>query len=128
MSVTLLGALHSTWTKYNNNNDLSDWTWYRILWFILTATSTLYTFYWDIKMDWKLFPFNKLSYKIKNNNKILGRIIEYPIYWYYIAIIMDLILRYTWTFTLMPTVVNPYFTNNSIITSDTFMFIIEILV
>jgi len=33
----------------------------------------------------------------------------YPIGWYYAAIGLDLVLRFLWIFTLMPTTANPYY-------------------
>lgn len=33
----------------------------------------------------------------------------YPVWWYYLAIILDLVLRFLWIFTLMPTTANPYY-------------------
>jgi len=33
----------------------------------------------------------------------------YPTYWYYMAIVVDLLLRFLWIFTLMPTTTNPYY-------------------
>jgi len=33
----------------------------------------------------------------------------YPLGWYYVAICLDLVLRFLWIFTLMPTTANPYY-------------------
>merc|ERR1719461_1405883 len=46
-------------------------------------------------MDWNLFPWS-------------GRIKSYPKWWYIVAIIIDGILRFFWTFTLFPDE-NPFF-------------------
>ena len=77
--------------------------------------------------DWKLFPFNKQRYKEGNNNPIFGRFLEYPALWYFIAIPADLVLRFSWTFTLTPTVLNPYFQNSKLVTNLVFVGIVELL-
>ncbi len=46
-------------------------------------------------MDWRLFK--------------RGRVKEYPHWWYWTAMALDVCLRYLWTFTLFPTTANPYF-------------------
>ena len=109
MSVTLLGTLHS------NYGNLSAHHWHpgRVIWLTATIISTCYLIFWDLTMDWSLFK--------KNRSK------EYPKYWYMLALIADICLRYLWTFTLFPNRANPYFhTDNHIISSAAFLAFVEI--
>eukprot|EP01084_Bolivina_argentea_P249721 418177_1 len=92
------------------------------IWFVLSLISTFYLIFWDLKMDWNCFPWNK-------------RLKLYPIWWYYCAIIIDCILRFFWIFTLFPDVSDwPYFTQHSplkyplnIISLNIFLVFIEIV-
>merc|ERR1712228_7952 len=79
INVTLMGQFHA-------NTDL---------WFVCTLLSSMYSFYWDLQMDWNLFPWK-------------DRIKSYPKWWYGIAVIIDCVLRFFWTFTLFPDE-NPFF-------------------
>eukprot|EP01083_Nonionella_stella_P181242 648483_1 len=91
MSVTLLGTLHSSYSTV----DTDVWSTGRIVWLVATGISTCYLIFWDLVMDWAAFKHNRIK--------------EYPKYWYIIAIVLDVALRYLWTFTLFPTTANPYF-------------------
>jgi len=57
------------------------------------------------------FFLNRNEYN-KSNYLIFGRMIEYPAIYYGFAIIIDLVLRFSWSFTLVSTTINPYFSNN----------------
>merc|ERR1712204_126441 len=81
----------------------------------LTATliSTSYLIFWDLTMDWRLFVSNRAK--------------EYPKYWYAIAIVCDVSLRFLWTFTLFPSSANPYFHQHlGIMNTNLFMAAIEV--
>ncbi len=91
MSVTLLGTLHTSYGTVEG----TSWSSGRIIWLIATVVSTCYLIFWDTTMDWTLFK--------KNRSK------EYPKWWYWTAMGLDIVLRYLWTFTLFPTSANPYF-------------------
>eukprot|EP01084_Bolivina_argentea_P125287 221996_1 len=87
LSVTLIGAFHSSYSK-TANIDFDEDDFYdigRTMWLLTTLISTFYLIFWDIKMDWNLVPWKK-------------RIKSYPIGWYYFAIINDVILRFFLTF------------------------------
>ena len=45
-----MGALHSEFSKIDDD----AWNFTRIIWLVLTMTSTLYSYSWDIFMDWDL--------------------------------------------------------------------------
>eukprot|EP01083_Nonionella_stella_P156344 506224_1 len=97
LSVTLMGVVHSSYSKPDfDGDDDNNWDTGRIIWMALSLISAFYLIFWDIKMDWNLCPWKQ-------------RIKQYPIYWYYLAIIVDVILRFSWTFTLFPSHANPFF-------------------
>jgi len=98
MLVALLSALHSTYAK-NRQGVNFKWGTLRILWIVLTISSTIYTFLWDVMRDMALFQ----------DRRGLRPELMYPICWYYLAIGLDLVLRFLWVFTLMPTTANPYY-------------------
>eukprot|EP01084_Bolivina_argentea_P245657 411221_1 len=99
-SVTLLGVVHSSYSKPTYGSQTQSKVTGRSMWLVLTLIQTAYVLVWDIQMDWNMFPFKT-------------RIKSYPIYWYYLTIIIDTILRFSWTFTLFPSNANPYFYFNS---------------
>ena len=104
LSVTLLGAFHKSYKAANIDFDADEFQDPgRIIWLFITLISTFYLIFWDIKMDWNISCFS-----FKNRAK------SYPVYWYYIAIINDVILRFFWTFTLFPSDANPYFNEGAI--------------
>lgn len=108
MSVTLLGTLHGTYGTLQ-----SEWSFGRIIWLVATITSTMYLIFWDLTMDWALFKRNRVK--------------EYPKYWYLVALCIDVMLRYLWTFTLFPTSANPYFHQHfGVMNTTLFMAFIEI--
>eukprot|EP01083_Nonionella_stella_P043779 118156_1 len=97
LSVTLMGSVNSRYSKPDfDGNDDNNWDTGRIIWMCLSLLSAFYLIFWDIKMDWNLCPWKQ-------------RIKQYPIHWYYLAIIVDVILRFSWTFTLFPSHANPFF-------------------
>lgn len=65
--------------------------------FVLIATfATLYSYAWDITMDWGLIR------GTKNDNKLLRDKIKFPKSFYYFSMVSNLILRFSWTLTLIP--------------------------
>lgn len=57
--------------------------------------SSCYTYTWDIRMDWGLFDANA------GENRFLREEIVYSsVYYYYVAIVADLLLRFGWTLSL----------------------------
>jgi len=98
MLVALLSALHKNLGK-SEQGQQSQWDGLRILWILLTISSTIYTFLWDVIRDMALFQ----------DRRGLRAELMYPVSWYYVAICLDLVLRFLWIFTLMPTKANPYY-------------------
>ncbi|XP_062550648.1 solute carrier family 53 member 1 [Armigeres subalbatus] len=65
------------------------------LWIIASIVSSCYAYTWDIKMDWGLFDAKA------NDNKFLRDEVVYGSNWfYYFAIVEDLILRFGWTLSM----------------------------
>ncbi|XP_024084092.1 xenotropic and polytropic retrovirus receptor 1 homolog isoform X2 [Cimex lectularius] len=68
---------------------------YFYLWIFASMVSTSYSYTWDIKMDWGLFD------KKCGDNKFLREEVVYSSNWYYyFAIIEDLILRFGWVLSM----------------------------
>jgi len=91
-SVVILGAFHPLYQHHTSK----EWDVGRILWLWSLIAATLYSFYWDCKMDWGLFEWNA-------PHRLLRKQLHFssPIY-YYVAIVINLILRFSWTITLTP--------------------------
>lgn len=65
-----------------------------VFWLFLFTASSLYTWIWDVTMDWGL---GRPQYKFLGDSQMFSR------KWvYYAAIVADLFLRFSWTLTLIP--------------------------
>lgn len=74
---------------YEQTNELRSVYFY--LWLACLFISSCYTFAWDIKMDWGFLDKNA------GDNKWLREEIVYPHKaYYYLAVILDLVLRFSW--------------------------------
>lgn len=91
MMVTIF-AVFNPHLKAHRSSD--DWQEYSIAWTAAYVVSTLYTFSWDIFMDWSLGK--KGHYFLRPRRMFVRR------YYYYAAIFADLFLRFLWTTTLIP--------------------------
>ena len=80
-SNTLCTWLYST----NKENDI-----FLYIHIIVATVSQGYMLFWDIYVDWGLGRCSKI-------NTFLRDKIVYPKRWYYIAILIDAILRFSWT-------------------------------
>ncbi len=79
-----------------------------ICWIISMIVSSCYTYIWDIRMDWGLFDSESPS---KDYPFLREEIVYSSQYYYFFAIIEDLILRFGWTLSVSLTeigVVNSY--------------------
>eukprot|EP00949_MAST-11_sp_MAST-11-sp1_P001997 g1997.t1 len=74
------------------------WTFVSASFYIVYATSTLYTYSWDIIMDWNLYPFNPDTgrYELRKNRMFVQQWV------YHAAAVADLLLRFLWSYTLLP--------------------------
>jgi len=90
-TIVIAGTFHPTFSK---NAVASEWPVARIVWLLSTISSTIYTFVWDITMDWGLMDANFGYLREK-------RLFPYK-HFYYWAIVSNLVLRFSWTLTLTP--------------------------
>lgn len=81
---------------YKLNNDLLA------LWVVFAAISTLYSFVWDLKVDWGLFQNDHPYYKF------LRKDLFYPVQLYYFMIFNNFVLRLVWVLSLSPDVANTF--------------------
>ena len=72
-----------------------DTTAYRVLFTTAYVFSTLYSWSWDIFMDWSVID-------LKQPGFIRERRMVQQTWTYYFAIVADLVLRFFWVWTLMP--------------------------
>lgn len=70
---------------------------YYELWVSLNTVSTLYNLMWDYYFDWGLFRGSKRS------NWMLRDKLKFPTYYYYVAVISNFLLRFTWILPLLGT-------------------------
>jgi hypothetical protein len=73
-----------------------------IAWVVFASSSTLYSYIWDVKIDWALFEKN-------SPNRFLRKNLCYPITSYYVIIIVNFLFRIAWVFTLSPSITNNAF-------------------
>jgi len=87
--LILLGALHPTLATVTTKTP-----WYKMIWVMAFVSSTLFTFYWDVKWDWGL---------LRPGSRGLRELLMFPSRnFYYAVIAADLFLRFSWCFTLIP--------------------------
>jgi len=102
-TVTLFGAFHPLYllSQQNHEDDGQHATTYnggvnlfQMFWVGAFVTSSLYSWFWDVYMDWGLF---------RPKHSFLGPRLMYPkrVY-YYCVIFADLFLRFMWVLTLIP--------------------------
>ena len=72
------------------------------LYYLIVLFSTLYKWWWDIAFDWKLWAvFPNLTSGCCPKNVFLRPLLMYPKHWYYYgAIVADLVLRFLWVSSL----------------------------
>eukprot|EP00467_Chlorarachnion_reptans_P018413 CAMPEP_0114514500 /NCGR_PEP_ID=MMETSP0109-20121206/16189_1 /TAXON_ID=29199 /ORGANISM="Chlorarachnion reptans, Strain CCCM449" /LENGTH=666 /DNA_ID=CAMNT_0001694549 /DNA_START=134 /DNA_END=2131 /DNA_ORIENTATION=+ len=88
----IIGSLHPFFSNYE-----SPWSPYRMFWLALLVVTTLYTYVWDIIVDWGFLQFDSDRYPMLRSKRL------YPkAYFYYFAMASNLILRFLWVVTLIP--------------------------
>lgn len=95
-TVTLFGAFHPLYLDYTSHHAKKHpgIHLFQLFWMALFLASSLYSFIWDVYMDWGL---GKPKYGF------LGRRLMFPHRsYYYSAILADLVLRSMWVLTLLP--------------------------
>lgn len=90
-TVTLFGAFHPLYLDHNRHQDTD---WFQGFWMSAFIGSSLYSFWWDVNIDWGLG---------RREYNFLGPRLMYPKRSMYYAIIAaDLVLRFAWVLTLIP--------------------------
>ncbi|KAI7902437.1 EXS family-domain-containing protein, partial [Cokeromyces recurvatus] len=69
------------------------------LWIILCLINSTYTSFWDIKMDWGLMKVDS-KYALLRNELVFHKWV------YYVAVPINIILRFSWTLNIIPLPVN----------------------
>eukprot|EP00980_Cylindrotheca_fusiformis_P027873 scaffold22560_cov135-Cylindrotheca_fusiformis.AAC.84 len=93
-TVTLFGAFHPLYMGIESQSGHGSMSLFQLFWMLVFVTSSLYSFAWDVFMDWGLG---------KQAHGYLGPSLMYPKRSYYYAIMaIDLVLRFMWVLTLIP--------------------------
>ena len=97
-TVTLFGAFHPLYLFISDDNNQSGKapteSLYSVFWMGLVVVSSLYSYFWDVYMDWGL---GRPSYFF------LGPRLMYPNrFHYYGVMFIDLFLRFMWILSLLP--------------------------
>jgi hypothetical protein len=91
-TVTLFGAFHPLYLGIAQQN--SGFDLFQFFWVAVFVSSSLYSFFWDVYMDWGLG---------RPKFGFLGPRLMYPEkYFYFVIIVFDLVLRFAWVLTLVP--------------------------
>jgi hypothetical protein len=91
-TVTLFGAFHPLYLGIKQQD--SGFDLFQFFWGSVFITSSLYSFTWDVYMDWGLG---------RQKFGFLGPSLMYPKkYGYFVIIGLDLVLRFAWVLTLVP--------------------------
>lgn len=92
-TVTLFGAFHPLYLMYSTG-DATARGLYKLFWTMLFVASSLYSFTWDVIMDWGLG---------RSEYGFLGPRLMFPRRSYYYGVIAaDVVLRFMWVLTLIP--------------------------
>lgn len=92
-TVTLFGAFHPLYLMHRQHDEHGI-KWFQVFWMALFVSSSLYSFFWDVFMDWGLgdAKFGYLSQRLMYPNRST----------YYCVILLDIVLRFMWVLTLVP--------------------------
>ena len=106
--VVMFGTFHATRFNGDGDHDADDpdkLTSYRFIFIFFSAVSTLYTYAWDVRMDWRL---GKCAHKGLRFRMLYG-----SKSFYYVAMILDAILRFLWVVSLAPKGASSFFGTTS---------------
>jgi hypothetical protein len=93
-TVTLFGAFHPLYMYMVHDNNRNGHNLFQFFWILLFVGSSLYSFFWDVYMDWGLG---------RPDHAFLGPRLMYPNRFYYYGVICaDFFLRFMWVLTLVP--------------------------
>lgn len=101
LCVSLIGSFSTSLKDVHQNIKI-----YQAFWLLAFALSTLYTFAWDIRMDWGLvkgrLTKRNAGFMRTYHNTILRPQRMYPTTSYYVCIVLDFLLRFMWMLTIFP--------------------------
>jgi hypothetical protein len=92
-TVTLFGAFHPLYLNYKRVEE-GEINWFQVGWMLLFVSSSLYSFWWDVYMDWGLGSLK--------HGFLSDRLMYQQRYYYYCVIALDIVLRFMWVLTLVP--------------------------
>ncbi|KAM9980805.1 hypothetical protein ACTFIY_003099 [Dictyostelium cf. discoideum] len=75
-----------------NNYGNKEWSWIKILWFIINVVGTVYKLYADFTVDWGLF----LNYKTNKQWPLREKMVFKRKWVYYVAMSFDTFFRFVW--------------------------------
>lgn len=106
MIVVGMGLMHPL-TEINESAENVAVIVYRTLFILICVVSTLYSFYWDVVMDWGLLQIIPNKYQIlrgrmPQNAFLRSKLMYKNVNLYYAAIVADFLLRCLWTVSLIP--------------------------
>lgn len=67
-----------------------EWNWIKVIYVLLNVVSTIYKLLYDYYVDWGLFRIKGVRYMF------LRQEMTFKPFWYYLAIVVNLILRFAW--------------------------------
>ena len=95
-------------------------------WVAAYLVSTLYSFWWDLRMDWGLL--DEPGRDGENMFPLRDRLMYNSRYYYYVAIVLDFFGRFVWTLTLIPVMrLGPFGTDQFVMSFRNYFGVIEIL-
>jgi len=97
-ATSLVAIFFSTMHLFTQE-DPNEWSIYRSYWVVAVSLSTLYSYTWDITMDWGLLKKNYVTGKWHLLREVL--VYEHSLIYYYVMV-TNLLMRLTWTITLNP--------------------------
>lgn len=91
--VALFGLFHPFYKAHSEANS-SRVDLFQVVWITLFAVSSFYTWVWDVWMDWGL---GRPQFAFLAERQMFSKR-----WYYYVAIVADLFLRFAWMLTLIP--------------------------
>ncbi|KAF9172941.1 hypothetical protein BGX21_002427 [Mortierella sp. AD011] len=91
--------VYSSYRHYGGNH-------LKVAYICISFFTSIYTFTWDVYMDWGLFRFGKRGGGANGHPFLRQELVYSNIRVYYIAIVLDLLGRFSWIFRLIPMNVN----------------------
>ncbi|KFG87462.1 putative protein-ER retention protein (Erd1) [Metarhizium anisopliae] len=87
-----------------NTDDAAARAAYNRAWLVAVLVNSLYSFYWDVAKDWDMTLFASRRERNSSHHPwgLRDRLIFRPVIMYYAVIVLDLMLRCTWSLKLSP--------------------------